>query len=369
MPLAGCWAMQDACRWGGRGRAAGKQQQTVLAAAATATQLRAFAAAATARRAARCNGGHLHSMTTGPQAHGRWTDSPAHCISHCVSCGGYQVCPKSSLFPDNQARGAPVAPPKRHVAILEQVPIPRAGSLRRLFPLGRHQQVGHPLLPLFALASLRLLCDLCQSPCESLEGRQRPSHRKAELVPGMRLTRIALAGCFSTLAAASAAHHSLHYTTRMARAPSALLTLCAAVAALVLLPRPASAFVRVFGTKFADENCNEASARGSKEFAPPRAQPPAQAAAPRWRCFQSPCALLQRLTNLACHRSRSTSLGPTRKSSGMLGGDSGSCRKPGGHSTPVPPSTQPLLPSLPSPFNGSWRMLEAQAGLTGVQVS
>ena len=47
----------------------------------------------------------------------------------------------------------------------------------------------------------------------------------------------------------------------------------------------------------------------------------------------------------------------------------GSCRKPDGHSRPSPARPQPLLPSLLSPLNARWRMLEAQAGLTGVQVS
>lgn len=53
----------------------------------------------------------------------------------------------------------------------------------------------------------------------------------------------------------------------MARTPSALLALWAALAAaLVLLPQPASAFVRVFGTKFADENCNEVSGGPVREI-------------------------------------------------------------------------------------------------------
>jgi len=37
----------------------------------------------------------------------------------------------------------------------------------------------------------------------------------------------------------------------------AALALCVAAVAALLLPSPAEAFVRVIGTRFADENCNE----------------------------------------------------------------------------------------------------------------
>lgn len=140
--------------------------------------------------------------------------------------------------------------------------------------------------------------------------------------------------------------------TRMARAPSTLLALCAAVAALVLLPQPASAFVRVFGTKFADENCNEARARGGprnvrrQERRHPRRRLTGklQQARAASHCLHSPFASPQCLANRAFHPSRSTLWAPTRTSSGLLGGDAAAAGSRTDTADPHPPALNRSCP-------------------------